>query len=143
MPKGLSGAGEKFSSRVPGGSREEVEVFFDDDRGGVVVVLAPVMVIKEGGKNIASDHHLHSGRLYVDDNTYRLRVFKFKLWRPARVFKFKLRRPAAAERISSSSMTRSSLAVSSSRAFLLFVRLRVDMVVSVSDSCCKRRVSMY
>jgi hypothetical protein len=134
MPKGLRGAGEKFSSRVPGGSREEVKVFFDDDRGGVVVVLAPVMVIKEGGKNIVSDHHLHSGRLYVDDNTYRLRVFKFKLWRPA-----------AAERISSSSMTRSSLAVSSSRAVFLFVlRLRVDMVVLFTDSCCNaRRVSMY
>ncbi len=52
MPKGLSGAGEKFSSRVPGGSREEVEVFFDDDRGGVVVVLAPVMVIKNMEKTL-------------------------------------------------------------------------------------------
>ena len=51
MPKGLSGAGEKFSSRVPGGSRD---IFFDDDKearvadrgGGVdgLVVVVPLLV---------------------------------------------------------------------------------------------------
>ncbi len=46
MPKGLSGAGEKFSSRVPVGSRD---VFFDNDEGRVAdrggVVLVPVLII--------------------------------------------------------------------------------------------------
>ena len=50
MPKGLSGAGEKFSSRVPVGSRD---VFFDNDEGRVAdrggVVLVPVLII--------IDHH--------------------------------------------------------------------------------------